>query len=813
MTVTGKWRMFLCGARDALASLLLDAMAPAASAMAKTAAVGALVQHFLARPGVIPIISPIFIVLLSAGVSASDLEDPERMARNPRSPFPNVVLIVTDDQGAQMSALGTKGVSTPFMDQLAREGTLFTNAFSVSPSCSPSRASILTGMYPHAHGLWRNVYSPSLEDDDIQFTRSATPVDHVGIHEYLSTLPEILRANGYFTAITQKLGAGPPWKFPYDARRHTWRTPRLFKESIGQFIEEAGGRPFFIQANISPPHRNFDYFRFHEKMSPQFLPHPGRIEVPGYLADTPVMREDLREYYGSIQVADAAVGAVLEALKGKDVYDDALIIFTSDNGEPYHRAKASPYYAGLHVPFIAKGPGIPANLTSDALISHIDIMPTILDYLGIGIPESVQGTSLNFSPSGSGRKAAVVHSRKYVFGEHHSHGPNRNQHYPSRAVFDGRFYYIENLLPDRSYELPADLREEEVWGNRSYRATLQARETHPVQYRLLKQLESGRSREELYDMQNDPWQLSNLAGSDQHEAKLVELRSVLAQWRIRTGDEANDPEAIKTRLPMAIEEIGAWIEASRPIVRGDFDVYLGVDKLALVYARERCRREDFAIPFFLHVVPVDPDVLSDGHRQHGFDNIGIAARGHEIEGTCIAIGHLPAYPIAAIRTGQYMREGRVRGGSFLPRGHRPWEGEMRLDIDAQWISGVIEHMQPVIRSDFDVYHAGNLLLYTGERCSDEDVAPLFFVHVVPADEDDLPVPYRQHGVDFLDFRFKARQLPLDFHFDNLPLPSHVGCAAVIDLPDYDVALVRTGQYVPDGTRLWHGELEIGKGMR
>lgn len=140
--------------------ILSAALAPAASAMAKTAAVGALVQHFPARAGVIPI----FIILLSARVSAGELEDPERMVRKPRSPSPNVVLMVTDDQGAQMSALGTKGVSTPFMDQLAREGTLFTNAFSVSPSCSPSRAAILTGMYPHANGLWRNVYSPSLEN-------------------------------------------------------------------------------------------------------------------------------------------------------------------------------------------------------------------------------------------------------------------------------------------------------------------------------------------------------------------------------------------------------------------------------------------------------------------------------------------------------------------------------------------------------------------------------------------------------------------------------------------------------------------------
>ena len=672
-------RMLLRGAGTALALPLPDATAPAAPSTAATAAaalrrpraaVGALVQRFPTHPGVIPVISPILVILLSASVPARGLEDPERTDRTPRSPLPNVVLMVTDDQGAQMSALGTKGVSTPFMDQLAREGTLFTNAFSVSPSCSPSRAAILTGMYPHANGLWRNVHSPSLEDDDVQFTRSAATVDPVGVHEYLSTLPEILRANGYFTAITQKLGAGPPWKFPYDARRHTWKRPRLFKESIGQFIEEAGGRPFFIQANISPPHRKFGYFRFHERMSPRFLPHPDDIEVPGYLADTPMMRKDLQEYYGSIQVADAAVGAVLEALKEKDVYDDALIIFTSDNGEPYHRAKASPYHAGLHVPFIARGPGIPANLTSDALISHIDIMPTILDYLGIDVPGSVQGTSLNFSPSG--RETAVVHGREYVFGEHHSHGPNRSQQYPSRAVFDGRFYYIENLLPDRSYELPADLREEDVWGNRSYQATLQARETHPVQYRLLKQLESGRPREELYDMRNDPWQLSNLAGSDRQEEKLAELRNVLAEWRTRTGDEADDPEAIRTRLPMEIGKLGAWIEARRPIVRGDFDVYLDVAGSWLVYARERCRREDFEMPFFLHVVPVDLDVLPDGHRQHGFHHLDFVTPGHGIGETCIAVRHLPGYPIAAVRTGQY-----------VPGGPRLWEGEFQIGDEAR----------------------------------------------------------------------------------------------------------------------------------
>ena len=205
----------------------------------------------------------------------------------------NVVLIITDDQGAHLSALGTKGLSTPNMDELAREGTLFTNAFAVAASCSPSRAAMLTGMYPHANGLWRNVHTPTLGDDEAQFTTSSTEVDAVGVHEYLKTLPEILRANGYFSAITQKLGVGPPWKFPYDSRNPVWKSPESFKKIIAQFIDEAGDRPFFIQANISPPHRNFDYFTFPQSWQRyavwQRLPDPDAIEVPGYLVDNPLV--------------------------------------------------------------------------------------------------------------------------------------------------------------------------------------------------------------------------------------------------------------------------------------------------------------------------------------------------------------------------------------------------------------------------------------------------------------------------------------------------------------------------------------------
>ena len=130
----------------------------------------------------------------------------------------------------------------------------------------------------------------------------------------------------------------------------------------------------------------------------------------------------------------------------------------------------------------------------------------------------------------------------------------------------------------------------------------------------------------------------------------------------------------------------------------------------------------------------------------------------------------------------------------------------RVDVDAGWIAGVVERAEPVIRSDFDVYHDGDRLLYTGAECGDEDLAPPFFLHVFPEDEDDLPAGHREHGFHHLDFRFEARRLPLDLHFKDVPAPGGVKCIALVDLPGYEMARIRTGQYVPDGPVLWEGEI-------
>ena len=239
------------------------------------------------------------------------------------------------------------------------------------------------------------------------------------------------------------------------------------------------------------------------------------------------------------------------------------------------------------------------------------------------------------------------------------------------------------------------------------------------------------------------------------------------------------------------------------VARSGYNVYL--HKKRLVYVNRQCDRDADTSPlFFVHVTPVDDSDLPVWQRRHGIEYLDFAFDhfGRRMGNTCIAVRDLPGYGIARVRTGQY-----------VPGAPRLWDIEIRLDVDAGWIAGVVERTEPVIRSGgFDVYHDGDRLLYTGDECGEEDVTPPFFLHVFPEDEGDLPAGDQEHGYHRISFRFETRRLPLDFHFKDAPAPGGVKCIALVDLPDYEIARIRTGQYVPGGPWLWHGEFEVGGGI-
>ena len=251
------------------------------------------------------------------------------------------------------------------------------------------------------------------------------------------------------------------------------------------------------------------------------------------------------------------------------------------------------------------------------------------------------------------------------------------------------------------------------------------------------------------------------------------------------------------------------VEHTLPALRSTFTVY-HVGRW-LLFTGEQCDDEDLASPFSLHVFPVDPDSLPTPRRRKGFEyyDFHFTERSVPVDRSaplpshvqCAALVELPDYDVARIGIGQY-----VPGGWL-------WRGEIRVNldvepIDAERIAAVIARDRPVVRSEFDVYRDGDWLIYAGSECSSGDVAPPFFLHVFPVDEDDLPPTHRREAFDFLDFRFPDRQLPPAW-FKGAPLPPHAGCLALVLLPGYDVARVRTGQYLPVKPWLWSVEFEVG----
>jgi len=465
---------------------------------------------------------------------------PERKIQNSKfktQNLPNVLLILADDQGTHMSCINTPGISTPNMDELAKNGALFLNAYSSCASCSPSRSSILTGMYPHSNGHWRNTVTPIIEATEKEFGHESSTLDKVGVHEDIPTLVEILNKHNYLTGITRKWHLSPPWKFPFHKRIQCDHGPRQTHDKCAQFFKEADGTPFFMLLNLTNTHRPFKSAICGEKTR---VP-PEKVYVPPELADTKLMREDLSDYYSDVQSLDLCLGGAIKALNESGKLDNTLIIYTSDHGWPYHRAKATVYDAGTNVPLIISGLGITKGKVVKDGVSLIDLMPTILDCAKIKIPKNVQGISL--LPILENKKGAK--GRNLVFTEHHAHGPGH--FYPSRSVNDGRFHYIVNLMPVLEYHLPEDLtNKNDAWGNTAYDATVNAKNEFPIQYELL-QKTINRPPEELYDLHTDPGEINNLVDDSRYANFLKKMRAAMKKWRQETNDKIDNPNKIIRR--------------------------------------------------------------------------------------------------------------------------------------------------------------------------------------------------------------------------------------------------------------------------
>ncbi len=407
----------------------------------------------------------------------------------------NILIFIADDQGeGDLSAYGHPVLRTPNVDRLAREGMRFDNAFLTISSCSPSRSSILTGRYPHSTGA-----------EDL----------HMPLPSDQRTIARRLRDEGYYNLSVGK------WHLGEEEQRH-WDVVvdcpgrETAQQAVQALAERPKDRPFFFWVASKDPHRPFDEGAI-------ATPHdPAQVVVPPYLPDHPLIRRDLALYYDEVTRFDAHVGEVLKELEHQGVLDQTLIVYVSDNGMPFPRAKTTLYDSGIRTPLIVRLPGdVPAGAVQKGLFSMVDLAPTLLDMAGFDL-ESAQGRS-----QAAMFRDTEVQGREAIYAEANWHDFEQF----TRAVRTERFLLVRNYYWQRPLWNSVDSINSITWAG--YLAEQRAGRLTAAQESLFRE---PRPYEELYDLQVDPMSLRSVAENPRYSSALNRLRSMLDNWRVETDD-------------------------------------------------------------------------------------------------------------------------------------------------------------------------------------------------------------------------------------------------------------------------------------
>lgn len=468
----------------------------------------------------------LILALLTLSGLASSLAAP--------GPRPNILFILTEDQGAHLSFLETPGLQTPNMDALARSGVYFRNAFVAYPVCSASKACIYTSLHNHANGILNN--TPNYHKSASRLTeaeKNNALYRSNRIRDGIPTLVERLKEAGYYQGVTHKLHVAPVEKFPYDEFIHGQDG-----QAATGFFERAArtGKPWHLFFNVSVSHRPYPNS---EKVTIRV--NPDEVKPPACLPDTPVVRRDWAEYLAAVERADALVGEALAALRASGQEENTIVVcLGGDHGPTFQHGKMTLYDLGLRVTLSIRAPGMKQGLVSDALASELDLAPTLLDLLGLEPFPKSHGVSLK--PILEGNPDAKA--RDLVFAEISNRGVLPNDGMQERSVCDGRWHliYRENLTPPWR-QVQADSKQWNTWGNRTYAETLRVKDQFPEPYRILTEMDpqslGGQVPAlELYDLQSDPGQMRNLANDPGARAHRDRLYAALQQWAKDTADPA-----------------------------------------------------------------------------------------------------------------------------------------------------------------------------------------------------------------------------------------------------------------------------------
>jgi N-sulfoglucosamine sulfohydrolase len=454
--------------------------------------------------------TPIRRILASAvGCIAGLFPLASRAAEPANPPRPNILFAIADDWSWPHAGIyGDSIVKTPTFDRIAREGVLFTNSYCAAATCTASRAAILTGQWPHRLESGANLWS---------ILPAKFPV-----------YPDLLEKEGYAIG---HMGKGWAPGALGDRKRNP-AGPNF--KSFDDFLKTVpAGKPWCFWYGSHDPHRPYK-----EGQGKAGGINPATIKVPPFLPDVDEVRSDIADYYFAVQRFDRDTGAIVSRIEATGQLDNTLVVMTSDNGMPFPRAKANCYEYSNHMPLAIRwGAKVKPGQKVDALVSHLDFAPTFLQVAGVKPSQEMTGKSLlSLLATGQDEPRTVI----FVERERHANVREGDKSYPMRGIRTGKYLFIHNFDP-RLW--PAG--DPKMWkavgpfgdidGGPSKGYLLDHREDRAVADLFHLACEK-RPAEELYDLEQDPFTMHNIADYPERAATLKQLRGQLQDWMKDTAD-------------------------------------------------------------------------------------------------------------------------------------------------------------------------------------------------------------------------------------------------------------------------------------
>ncbi|WP_215224976.1 sulfatase family protein [Echinicola shivajiensis] len=471
----------------------------------------------------------LFCVFFSTSLLAQDL--------------PNILWLTSEDNSPFAGCYGDELATTPNMDKLAREGFLYTHAYANAPVCAPARNTIITGIYANSGGN-QHMRSNYLKSNLIKM------------------LPELLREAGYYCTNNSKED--------YNIDKN--QTKGIWDESSNKahYKNRPDDKPFFAVFNSNISHES----SIHKSIPSNQLRHdPSKVKLPPYHPDTPEIRHDWAQYYDKIEDMDQWLGAKLQELEESGLAENTIVFYFGDHGGVLGRSKRYVYESGTRVPLIVRIPKkyqklFPADNVGDQvgrLVSFVDLAPTMMSLVGRDIPGWMQGKAF------LGDQKTLDPENAFMF-----RGRMDERYDMSRAVRSKRFRYIMNYMPHRVYGQHLNY----LWkapSMQSWERAFLAGQCNEMQSTFW----NKKPVEELYDTENDPWEVNNLADDPQYAKVLMEMRKAAVDWSLGIGDTGFIPEAERSiRSPEASyydymrtvpEKWKDWIEAAQLAAHGSED--------------------------------------------------------------------------------------------------------------------------------------------------------------------------------------------------------------------------------------------------